>query len=98
MFTRKPRLRPGQFSISDAKRLLQHNRPQADIACRCYNVRTHGSRCMFGPRRAGRLTGPAFEGMRKGGNVSIAKQPCYLRNHQVTVGQVAVSEVGSKTA
>ena len=35
--------------------------------------------------------------MRKGGNLSIAKQPCYLRNRQVTVGQIAVSEVGSKT-
>ena len=31
MFTRKPRLRPGKFSIRGAKRLLQHNLPQADM-------------------------------------------------------------------
>src|SRR5215208_5398214 len=34
MFTRKPRLQPGKFLISSAKRLLQHNRPIADVS-RC---------------------------------------------------------------
>src|SRR4051812_33692051 len=32
MFTRKPRLQPGKSLVSGAKRLLQHNRPVADIA------------------------------------------------------------------
>jgi hypothetical protein len=32
MFTRKPRLRLGKIVISSAKRLLQHNLPEADIA------------------------------------------------------------------
>src|SRR4029079_10944842 len=32
MFTRKPRLQPGKFLNSGAKRLLQHNLPGADVA------------------------------------------------------------------
>jgi hypothetical protein len=31
MFTRKPRLQPGKFLISSAKRLLQHNRPTPEV-------------------------------------------------------------------
>jgi hypothetical protein len=31
MFTRKPRLQLEKFAINAAKRLLQHNLPQADI-------------------------------------------------------------------
>src|SRR5712671_277933 len=31
MFTRKPRLQLEKFAINGAKRLLQHNLPQADI-------------------------------------------------------------------
>src|SRR6516225_7883489 len=31
IFTRKPRLRPLEFLILGAKRLLQHNRPTADM-------------------------------------------------------------------
>jgi hypothetical protein len=31
IFTRKSRLQPGEFLITSAKRLLQHNRPKADI-------------------------------------------------------------------
>src|SRR5476649_1218898 len=31
MFTRKPRLRPAEFLITSAKRLLQHNLPLADF-------------------------------------------------------------------
>src|SRR5262245_32861395 len=32
IFTRKSRLRPGEFLITSAKRLLQHNLPIGDIA------------------------------------------------------------------
>jgi hypothetical protein len=32
IFTRRSRLKPGEFLITSAKRLLQHNRPQAVIA------------------------------------------------------------------
>ena len=31
MFTRKPRLQLEKFAINGAKRLLQHNLPQADL-------------------------------------------------------------------
>jgi hypothetical protein len=31
IFTRMSRLKPGEFLITSAKRLLQHNRSQADI-------------------------------------------------------------------
>ena len=40
MFTRKPRLQPGKFLNSGAKRLLQHNLPEAVIAqMRCPSLR-----------------------------------------------------------
>ena len=55
------------------------------------------SSCAFSARFARRLAGPALEGMRKGADVSIAKQPCNLGNGQVPVGQMAICEVGSKT-
>jgi hypothetical protein len=32
MFTRKPRLQPAEFLIASAKRLLQHNLPEANTA------------------------------------------------------------------
>ena len=53
--------------------------------------------CIFGTRFARRLASPALEGMRKGADVSVAKQPCNLRNRQVSVGQMAICEVGSET-
>ena len=54
--------------------------------------------CAFERRAlAGRLAGPALEGMREGADVlMIAKQPCNLRNRQVPVGQMAICEVGSE--
>src|SRR5258708_500943 len=39
IFTRKPRLRPLEFLILGAKRLLQHNRSLADILGSSANVR-----------------------------------------------------------
>ena len=41
--------------------------------------------CVCGAGLAGRFAGPALEGVRKSTDVSIAKQPCNLRNGQVTV-------------
>ena len=52
--------------------------------------------CIFSACFARRLAGPALEGMRKGTDVSIAKQPCDLRNGQVPVSQMAICEVRSK--
>ena len=37
MFTRKPRLQLEKFAINGAKRLLQHNLPQAAVS-RCSNL------------------------------------------------------------
>jgi hypothetical protein len=34
MFTRKPLLQPEKFAVDGAKRLLQHNLPQAEISRR----------------------------------------------------------------
>ena len=45
----------------------------------------------------GRLAGPSLESMREGPDVSIAKQPCNLRNGQIPVGKMAICEVGAKT-
>src|SRR4029077_11047971 len=54
------------------------------------------SRRIFGTRFPRGLAGPALEGMRKGADVSIAKQPCDLGNCQASVGQMAICEIGSK--
>src|SRR6185295_12657705 len=60
------------------------------------SIGPHGPR-EFGARFAGRLSGPSLEGMRKGANVSIAKQPSDLRNRQISVCQMAFGQIGSKT-
>src|ERR1700735_538961 len=43
ILTRKSRLQPLEFLIISAKRLLQHNRPQADIECW---LRSVGAACV----------------------------------------------------
>src|SRR6202167_3843319 len=45
ILTRKSRLQPLEFLIISAKRLLQHNRPQADIECW---LRSVGAACVAG--------------------------------------------------
>jgi hypothetical protein len=42
MFTRKPRLQLEKFAINGAKRLLQHNRHEADIQAGPPHVRYQG--------------------------------------------------------
>jgi hypothetical protein len=53
IFTRRSRLKPGEFSITSAKRLLQHNLPLADIcsAANCATIRSARRRGREFPRK-----------------------------------------------
>jgi hypothetical protein len=42
MIIRSPNVRPGEFAIGDAKRLLQHNRHISDVAARADDVSSLG--------------------------------------------------------
>jgi hypothetical protein len=53
IFTRKSRLQPGEFLITSAKRLLQHNLPKGDI---CSAAKTVAIRSLRRPRFAERDT------------------------------------------
>jgi hypothetical protein len=56
IFTRKSRLQPGEFLITSAKRLLQHNLPRSDISgaanCSLFDY-------LVGAREQGRRHGEA---------------------------------------
>jgi hypothetical protein len=53
IFTRKSRLQPGEFLITSAKRLLQHNLPITDIAPFIRSPRQHGQAGSVGLRGRG---------------------------------------------
>jgi hypothetical protein len=42
MIIRSPNVRPGEFAIGDAKRLLQHNRHETDMPTALRDVRSQG--------------------------------------------------------
>jgi hypothetical protein len=43
IFTRKPRPRPAEFSVTSAKRLLQQNRPEGEVLRCVSNVCSRGN-------------------------------------------------------
>jgi hypothetical protein len=50
IFTRRSRLKPGEFLITSAKRLLQHNLPETDIAACRGAIFAHGHQGIHRPR------------------------------------------------
>jgi hypothetical protein len=89
MIIRSPRVRPGKFVFSDAKRLLQHNRHETDIDRLSVHVRFLGS----SGHRGGSADGGFY-----GVNMARGKATCQLQStrlHPFWVIDTASSSVTS---
>src|SRR6516225_7161616 len=68
IFTRKSRLQPGEFLITSAKRLLQHNLPEAVIPAPCVVRSTRCTRAVVARRWKAHVPG-----RRHGSNLILKK-------------------------